>query len=84
MQFGVVSSKPRTVGRKRNRANPQVADTKDYKFPDHLLNKLRYRLVKNAVRFLAHLLIPITLNKLKQEDELKMYHAYYVNLQTQQ
>ena len=84
VQFGVVSSKTRTVGRKRNRVNPQVADTKDYKFPDHLLNKLRYRLLKNAVRFLAHVLIPITLSKLKQEDELKMYYAYYVNLQTHQ
>jgi hypothetical protein len=29
-KFGVVSSKPRTAGRQRNRANPHVADTKDY------------------------------------------------------
>jgi len=43
VQFGVVSSKPRTADRQWNRANPQVADTKDYQFPDHLLNKLRNR-----------------------------------------
>jgi len=61
-----------------------IADTKDYQFPDHLLNKLRDRLVKNAVRFLAELLIPINLNKLKQEDELHIHYAYKADLQTQQ
>ena len=61
-----------------------IADTKDYQFPDHLLNKLRDRLVKNAVRFLAELLIPINLNKLKQEDELHIHYAYRADLQTQQ
>jgi hypothetical protein len=30
-QFGAVSYKPRTTGRQRNRTNPQVADTKDYR-----------------------------------------------------
>jgi hypothetical protein len=29
-QFGVVSSKPRTTGKQRNHANPQVTDTKEY------------------------------------------------------
>jgi len=41
VQFGVVSSKPRTTGRQRNRANPQVADTKDYWFPDHFVNRVK-------------------------------------------
>ena len=59
-----------------------IADTKDYQFPDHLLNKLRDRLVKNAVRFLSELLIPINLNKLKQEDELHIYVSYRADLQT--
>ena len=76
MQFGVVSSKPRTTGRQRSRANPQAADTKDYWFLDQLLNELGYRLVKNADRFLVQLLIPINLNKLKREDELHIYDAY--------
>jgi hypothetical protein len=40
VQFGVVSSKPRTTGRQRNRANPQVADTKDYWFLDHFVNRV--------------------------------------------
>ena len=50
VKFGVVSSNPRTAGRQRNRANPHVADTKDYwwiilyyQFLDHLLNELRCR-----------------------------------------
>ena len=38
VQFGVVSSNPRTTGRQRNRANPQVADTKNYWFLDHFVN----------------------------------------------
>jgi hypothetical protein len=38
----------------------------------------------NADRFLAQLLIPINLNKLKQEDELHIYDAYRADLQTQQ
>ena len=84
VQFGVVSSKPRTTGRQRNRANQQVADTKDYWFLDQLLIELRCRLVKNADQFLAQLLIPINLNKLKREDELHIYDAYRVDLQTQQ
>ena len=82
-KFGVVSSKPRTAGRQRNRANPHVADTKDYwriilyyQFLDHLLNELRGRLVKNADRFLEQVLIAINLNKLKQEDELNICDAY--------
>jgi hypothetical protein len=40
--------------------------------------------VKNADRFLAQLLIPINLNKLKQEDELHIYDAYRADLQTQE
>jgi len=48
VQFDVVSSKPRATGRQRNRANPQVADTKDYWFLDHLLNELRDRFVKKG------------------------------------
>jgi len=91
VKFGVVSSKLRTDGTQRNRSNPHVADTKDYRriilyyqFLDHLLNELRGRLVKNADRFLAQLLIPINLNKLKQEDELRIYDAYRADLQTQQ
>jgi len=46
--------------------------------------KLRDRLVKNADNFLAQLLIPISLNKLKREDELHIYDAYREDLQTQQ
>ena len=72
VKFGVVSSKLRTAGRQRNRSNRHVADTKDYRriilyyqFLDHLLNELRGRLVKNADRFLAQLLIPIHLKKTK-------------------
>ena len=91
MQFGVVLSKPRTTGRQRNRANPQVTETKDYwwitlyhQFLDHLLNELRDRLVKNEDQFLAQSLLPINLNKLKQEDELHIYEAYKVDLQTQE
>ena len=41
MQFGVVSSKPRTTGRQRSRANPQAADTKDYWFLDHFVNRVK-------------------------------------------
>ena len=91
VRFGVVSSKLRTAGRQRNRSNPHVADTKDYRriilyyqFLDHFLNELRGRFVKNADRFLAQLLIPINLNKLKQEDELHIYDAYRADLQIQQ
>jgi hypothetical protein len=40
--------------------------------------------VKNADRYLARLLIPTNLNKLKQEDELHIYDAYWEDLQTQQ
>jgi hypothetical protein len=76
VQFGVVSSKPRTTGRQRNRANPQVADTKDYWSLYHLLNELSCRLMKNADQCLAQLLIPINLNKLKREDELHIHDAY--------
>jgi hypothetical protein len=49
-----------------------------------LLNELKDRLVKNADRYLAQLLIPTNLNKLKQEDELHIYDAYWEDLQTQQ
>ena len=45
VQIEVVSSKPRTTGRRRDRANPQVAD---YRFLDHLLNELRDRLAKKS------------------------------------
>jgi hypothetical protein len=40
--------------------------------------------VKNGDQFLARLLIPINLNKLKREDELNIYDAYSADLQTQQ
>jgi hypothetical protein len=40
--------------------------------------------VKNGDQFLAQLLIPINLNKLKREDELNIYDAYSADLQTQQ
>jgi hypothetical protein len=40
--------------------------------------------VKNGDQFLAQLLIPINLNKLKREDELNIYDAYSVDLQTRQ
>ena len=82
--FGVVSSKPRTTGRQRNRANPQVADTKDYWFLDHFVNRVKVPLVKNGDQFLAQLLIPINLNKLKREDELNIYDAYSADMQTRQ
>ena len=69
----MLSHLTRTTGRQRNRANPQVTDTKDYwritlyyQFLDHLLNELRDHLMKNEDRFLAQLLILINLNKLKQ------------------
>jgi len=84
VKFGVVSSKQRKTGRQRNRANPQVVDTKDYWFLYHLLNELRCRLVKNADQFLAQLLLSINLNKLKREDELHIYDASRVDLQTRQ
>jgi len=84
VQIGVVSSKPRTTGRRRNRANPQVADINYYWFLYHLLNELRCRLVTYADQFLAQLLIPINLNKLKREDELRIYNAYRADLQTLQ
>ena len=78
MQFGVVLSNPRTTRRQRNRANPQVADSKGY------CCLLRCRLKKNAYQYLAQLLIPTNLNKLKWEDELHIYDAYREDLQTQQ
>jgi len=40
--------------------------------------------VKNGDQFLAQLLIPINLNKLKWEDELNIYDAYSADLQTRQ
>ena len=40
--------------------------------------------MKNGDQFLARLLIPINLNKLKREDELNIYDAYSADLQTQQ
>jgi hypothetical protein len=56
-------------GRKRNRANPQVSDTKDYwwiilyyQSLEHLLNGFRVRLVKNEDRF----------------DYLVMYTSVYI------
>jgi hypothetical protein len=36
--------------------------------------------VKNGDQFLAQLLIPINLNKLKREDELNIYDAYSADL----
>ena len=68
-------SRPNRTGRQRNRANRQIADTKDYwwitlyhQFLYHSLNELRDRFVENEDRFVAQLLIPIDLNKLKQEN----------------
>ena len=84
MQFVVVSSKPRTTGRQRNRGNPQVGNTKDYWFLDHFVNRVKVPLVKNGDQFLAQLLIPINLNKLKREDELHIYDAYSADLKTPQ
>jgi hypothetical protein len=75
---------PRTTGRQRNRANPQVADTKDYWFLDHFVNRGKVPLVKNGDQFLAQFLIPINLNKIKQEDELNIFDAYSADLQTRQ
>ena len=40
--------------------------------------------MKNEDQFLAQSLLPINLNKLKQEDELHIYEAYKVDLQTQE
>jgi hypothetical protein len=40
--------------------------------------------VKNGDQFLAQLLIPINLNKLKREDELNIYDAYSAYLQIRQ
>ena len=40
--------------------------------------------MKNGDQFLAQLLIPINLDKLKREDELYIYDAYSADLQTQQ
>jgi septin family protein len=40
-------------------------------------------LKKNAYQYLAQLLIPTNLNKLKWEDELHIYDAYRADLQTQ-
>jgi hypothetical protein len=40
--------------------------------------------VKNGDQFLAQLLIPINLNKLKREDELNVYDAYSADFQTRQ
>ena len=40
--------------------------------------------MENEDRFLAQLLIPIDLNKLKQENELHIYDAYWADLHTQE
>ena len=40
--------------------------------------------MKNEDRFLAQLLIPINVTKLRQGDELHIYDAYKADLQTQQ
>ena len=40
--------------------------------------------MKNGDLFLAQLLIPVNLNKLKREGELNIYDAYNADLQTQQ
>ena len=40
--------------------------------------------MKNGDQFLAQLLIPVNLNKLKREDELNIYDVYSADLQTQQ
>ena len=40
--------------------------------------------MKNGDQFLAQLLVPINLNKLKREDELNIYDAYSADLKTQQ
>jgi hypothetical protein len=68
-----------------------VEDTKEYlrillyyQFLDHWLKELKKRLVENADRYLAQVLIPTNLSKLKQEDALHIYDAYREVLQTQQ
>ena len=38
--------------------------------------------MKNEDRFPLQLLMPINLNKLKQEDELHIYDAYRADIQT--
>jgi hypothetical protein len=55
-----------------------------YQFLDHWLKELKRRLVENADRYLAQVLIPTNLRKLKQEDALHIYDAYREVLQTQQ
>ena len=81
MQFGVVSSKPRENGRRRNRAKSigsrLLADYIVLSVPRSEAKRVKValNLVKKKDRFLAQLLIPINLNKLKQEDELHIYDA---------
>ena len=61
---------PRTTGRQRYRANPEVADTKDYTVlpvPRSLAERVKGPF--GEIRDLAQLLRPIKLSKLKQEDE---------------
>ena len=53
-----------------------------YQSLEHLLNRVRVRLVKNEDRFLA--LVPINLNKFKKENELHIYDTYRAYLQTQE
>ena len=55
-----------------------------YQFLDHWLKELKRRLVENTDRYLAQVLIPTNLSKLKQEDALHIYDAYREVLQTQQ
>ena len=68
--YCVVFSKPRTTGKQRNRANPQVAETKDYTVlpvPRSLVERVKGPF--GEIRDLAQLLRPIKLSKLKQDDE---------------
>jgi len=50
--------------------------------PRSLAKRVKEPFGENEDRFLAQL-IPINLNKQKQEDELHMYDAYRADLQTQ-
>ena len=65
-------------GRQRNRANPQVAYTKDYWVLDHLLNELRDRLVKTKINFWH----TDQFKQTKQENEQHIYDGNRADLQT--
>jgi hypothetical protein len=69
----------RLPGKVRNIANPQVADTKDYWFLDHFVNRVKVPFGEKTEINFWH-----SLNKLKREDELYIYDAYSTDLQTRQ